>query len=452
VPRDGAAETPPGQAAPELISADAWRSGRVGDGVGITLEGDDPNGDIVRIGVRFLDGDGQALSCFDSDADGVPDTAEGSARIDTPVGNKPSFTGTAWFPGILQWCPTAVRYQIWLQDSANLLSAAIESDILGQVELPAGTDCTPTLLGSRCAVGAACMGNPPQCAPAQPPSISRLAYLQVPGGVRIAAEGTDPSQLLTQLNLDFFDGAGGPVSVDQDGDGTGDGSSIEAACADASHDGLFALGWSPVGAFAATVKRLVAIPAGGGLVGAAVDAKLTPVTARATSAACDYAGFDSCGTGSVCYPGIKGKVNTCVGVGAARGKQQTGVTVLSPTGKLRASGIAAGTSLWDAPAGCQPSDPLGTPEGVVFLHLVAPQPQLTVTTDLPGTNFDTAIYVIKNYVGTTTPAVLGCNDDGPSAPTSTLTLQNLAAGDYLIVVDSFSPRGGSFEVRIIPGS
>lgn len=448
---DAATEARAGQVAPQLVSANAWRSGQVGDGVGVTLEGADPNGDVVRIGIRFLDGEGQPLACFDSDADGVPDSSEGSGRIDTPVGNKPSFVGTAWFPGILQWCPDAVRYQLWLEDAAGLSSAEIESDVMEQVELGAGAECNPTLLGSRCAEGWACMGEPPVCAATVAPGLTRLAYLQVSGAVRIAAEGTDPAQLLSRLTLDFLDGSGGPVSVDQDGDGTGDGASMDASCVDASRGGVFALNWSPTGAFAATVKRLVATPAGGGLVGAAMDAKLTPVTTRGSGAACDYAGFDTCGTGSVCYPGIKGKVNTCVGLGAARAKQQTGISVLSPTSKLRAAGVALGTSLWEAPAGCQPGDPEGMPEGVMLLHLVAPQPQLIVTTELPGTDFDSAVYVIKNYAAAT-PTVLGCNDDGPAAPTSTLTLQNLAAGDYLIVVDSFRPRGGNFEVRIIPGS
>ncbi len=449
--RDGAAERAEGgQAAPGLTAAAAWRSGASGDDVALALEGADPDGDIVRIAVRFLDEQGSPLNCFDTDADGVPDSSEGSARIDTPLGGKASFAGSAWLNGILQWCPGAAGCLVWLEDAGGRRSEEREAAVAPQTELGTGAGCSPTLMGDRCSAGLACTGQPPTCAPAVAPVLTRLAYLQLATGVRIAVDGTDESHLLARLSLDFLDAAGAPVSVDQDGDGIGDGTTMDAACAEASHDGLFAFTLWPAGAFGSAVKRLQATPMGGGLSGPPLEAKLTAVATRGIGAACDYAGFDACASNYVCSPGIKGKVNTCLGLSAARGKKNTGAPVLSPAGKLRASGLAEGTSLWDAPSGCQPNDPVGTPEGVAILHLTAAQAELTLTTDLPGTAFDTALYVVKDYAGSV-PTVLGCNDDGPASPTSTLTLRDLVAGDYLIVVDSFTARAGNFEVRIVPG-
>ena len=111
-----------------------------------------------------------------------------------------------------------------------------------------------------------------------------------------------------------------------------------------------------------------------------------------------------------------------------------------------ATGHARGVSLWDPPAECLAASALGRPEGLVRLHLAAPMASLTISTAVEETNFDTALYLLPG-AGDSEDSPLGCNDDATGSA-STLTVENLPAGDYTIVVDSKSMTGGRFGVKL----
>ncbi len=43
---------------------------------------------------------------------------------------------------------------------------------------------------------------------------------------------------------------------------------------------------------------------------------------------------------------------------------------------------------------------------------------------------------------------LGCDDDGTTSSASTVTLTNLSAGEYTVVVDTWNQAGGHFELAV----
>jgi len=89
---------------------------------------------------------------------------------------------------------------------------------------------------------------------------------------------------------------------------------------------------------------------------------------------------------------------------------------------------------------------MGRPEGVARLHLAKAASTLTITTALPETTSDTILYLLPACAAAdATP--LGCNDDATGF-SSTLTLTNVPAGDYAIVVDMAQPAGGRFGVQV----
>ena len=69
-----------------------------------------------------------------------------------------------------------------------------------------------------------------------------------------------------------------------------------------------------------------------------------------------------------------------------------------------------------------------------------------ITTALPETDFDTAVFVVP-ATATTSAASLGCNDDMQGF-SSTLELSNVPAGDYIVVVEAVSPKGGHFGISV----
>jgi len=60
---------------------------------------------------------------------------------------------------------------------------------------------------------------------------------------------------------------------------------------------------------------------------------------------------------------------------------------------VEVGGIAAGASAYEPPAMCQTTSVSRRPESVFRIVLEEPKTLLRVTTNLPGTNFDTIVYV-----------------------------------------------------------
>ncbi len=89
---------------------------------------------------------------------------------------------------------------------------------------------------------------------------------------------------------------------------------------------------------------------------------------------------------------------------------------------------------------------MGRPEGLVRLHLATAVASLTISTAVEETNFDTVVYLLPG-AGDTEDSPIDCNDDAAGSA-GAITLHDLNAGDYTIVVDSKSMLGGQFGVKL----
>ena len=137
----------------------------------------------------------------------------------------------------------------------------------------------------------------------------------------------------------------------------------------------------------------------------------------------------------------------CTSASAVRSLKLAAAPLLDPSrGPAQAFGTVEGVSLWDAPIGCVGNDAVGRPESVARLHLAAAVSELVLTTALPETDFDTAVYLIPAGAATSATA-LGCNDD-EKGYSSALTLSNVPAGDYTVVIESIQRRGGHFGLSV----
>ncbi len=137
---------------------------------------------------------------------------------------------------------------------------------------------------------------------------------------------------------------------------------------------------------------------------------------------------------------------------------------------LGAWGQAAGPSLFEPPTGCTVPSAVYRPESLLSLSLVADVSTLTLSTATPETDFDTILYVLPSCTPLPTSATdlaetdggavtsgidsgaiaaLGCNDDvDGQGYASTLVLNNVPAGNYIVVVDSFGYQGGHYGLTI----
>ncbi len=169
--------------------------------------------------------------------------------------------------------------------------------------------------------------------------------------------------------------------------------------------------------------------------------------ARAAGQSCDVNGFDSCAPGNICAPGLADVTNMCAVIGTHRNAKCNAGAGLDPAkGITKAFGRTAGSSVWDAPTGCVGAEIANMPESVVRLQLTKPAATLTVTTALPETDHDTAVFVLSGCAESSATA-LGCNDD-TQGYSSSVTLKNVPAGLYMIVIESVQMRGGQWGVSV----
>ncbi|MFO0672014.1 MAG: hypothetical protein U0235_20720 [Polyangiaceae bacterium] len=167
---------------------------------------------------------------------------------------------------------------------------------------------------------------------------------------------------------------------------------------------------------------------------------------RELGAACDSRGFDACAKDALCAPRANGY--TCALESDVRRDACATAPALDPAiGKNVTDGEVSAPTLWDAPLGCVQAGALGAPypEAYVRLHLDAPEAALTLTTNDPATDLDTVLFVVPSCQGRSATPV-ACNDDDLGTTNSRLVLENLAAGDYIVVVQSASSARGHFRL------
>ena len=263
--------------------------------------------------------------------------------------------------------------------------------------------------------------------------------------------GEEADEDIASVSIEFLDNASTPKTVvltGEDQDGTS-ASSISVDARGGAFGTTFFVEAFPASSFVSKVPKK-SPPTAVDLVGRSSSRTITAlatIPTRSLGQACDSDGFDACTTNAVCFPGIRSESNKCKAASTTRTDKCKAAPVLDPSkGITRAYGTVAGVSLWDAPVSCVPNDATGRPEAAIQLHLAVAAPSLTITTALPETSFDTAVYMIPSCAPSSA-AALGCNDDAKGYA-SELVLKNVPAGDYTIVVESVQMRGGRFGVAV----
>jgi len=412
----------------------------------LQIQGGDPAEQTTEAHVQLLDSAGAPVIAFDTNWDGVLDSDATLLHFDQSTLGQKTFTSTITLPDLFAGDPNIASAVVALSNVWQELSPSVVAMLDPQTIAALNASCDPDEVSNRCVAGLSCTGTTPTCQPASAPSLTRVAYYggTVPTEV---FEGADPGGALSSIDVAFLDANGNPVDVD-----LGDGTLVASISLPANGvtDPTFSLVNDPAQTFATTVSKISASPTDSlGRVGAAVTADLATQPLAATARACDPTGLIGCYATDACSPGIVGANNVCGGVATLQAAKCAAAPDASTAGMLAAWGVSQGVSLWDPPIGCILPTEVGHPEALVTLKLAKAVTMLTVSTGVPETNFDTVLYVLPSCASSSSQA-LGCNDDAPGKGyASTVTLMNVAAGTYTIVVDSAGPVAGQFGLTVV---
>jgi hypothetical protein len=419
-------------------------SGRQGDDVVFGIQGSDPTGKTTEAQVKLVDSTGMPVIAFDTNWDGVPDSAEQRVHFDTSTLGQTSFQTTITLSHALGSAPRIGGAAVALSDNHGTLSTAANVTLAQQPVSQLGASCDPASVANRCAAGLSCSGATPTCVAGTAPTLTRVGYYSGDNPAELIL-GSDPDEDIASLEVDFLDANNKAVSVDLSGDGT-PASSILLDAHDIPGQTFFYEN-DPVLSFTTEVPKISVKPTDAeGRAGAPVVASLSVQPVIMIGLSCDPYGFTTCAKGSACSPSIPGAVNECTAISPLQAAKVSGAQLATSDGILAAWGPATGVSLWDPPVGCAAPTAVGRPEGLVTVQLGSPANALTISTAMPETDFDTVLYVLPS--GTTDPTnALGCNDDTQGF-TSTVTLTNVSAGTYVVIVDSAGPGGGHFGLSV----
>jgi hypothetical protein len=424
-------------------------SDRHGTSLYFTVQGNDPNAETTEAEVELQDASGSPVVAFDTDWDGVADSAKTRLHFGASTLGAKNFSQTITLPGLYANVPKVAQAVVSLVDQSGNVGTPATVMLEQQPVVNSGASCDPHEVTNRCADGLVCLGTGDAgtnatCQTASPPSLTQVAYYGGNSPAQIFL-GSDPAEDLETIVVAFEDSTGNSISVDLSGDGT--------IASSVSLNALTATGQSfyfednPVSSFTTQVPKISVTPIDSqGHSGPAVVATLSNQPVRSNGQMCDAYGVTACSTNSACSPGIVGAANTCSAVSSLQMTKCTSATAALTTGQLAAWGLVQGTSLWDPPAGCALASEVGHPETVLSLKLTQNVSTLTLSTAMPETDFDTILYVLPSCA-TSSATALGCNDD-TQGYSSTLTLTNVAAGTYYVVVDSANSQAGHFGLSI----
>lgn len=446
---DAGPDAPGPNGEPAITALEARTVGRTGEDLLVTVGGADAEGDVLYVTISFFDRVGAPLAATDLDGNGTPD-ASGRALFAEPVSGETSFTGHLSFPGLIGREPNLASVRLYLEDAGGHLSPEVTAQVLEQAVLEFGQSCDPEGILNRCQAPFSCRSDPPSCLEGLPPEITQFAYLRDDNGPRMLFFGTDPDNDVASIFLEFLDDAGNPTTVDLDNDDTPESTSLDVDVRGNGADGEFFHAIQSAVGFDTLVPKLAATATDEqGHTGARVLASIANTPVRSAGQACDLRGFfDTCANNTVCVLTADGSRSTCQNVNTAITQACNEAPVLDPAGTTSTLLYLQGGSRFDPPSGCASQDPTGNPDGLARLHLEQGVPALTITTDRPGTQLDSILYVYAGC-GVPTSEALGCNDDARSGVfASTVHLTNVPPGDYMIVVDSWTEGAGTADLAI----
>jgi hypothetical protein len=418
---------------------------RHGDTILFTVKGSDPAGQTTEAHVRLLDSSNMPVTAFDTNWDGIADSAEQRLHFDQSTLGQKTFTQTITLPELYANHPSIASAVVSLSDASGKLSLPVTATLFPQPVDQLGDACDPNVTTDRCAEGMGCSGKPPTCQAGAAPTIASVAYFGGANPTELFV-GTDHDEDLATITVNFLDAAGKSLTIDLSGSGNFFASSIVLDATGATGQTFF-LDNDPVARFASMVPKISAVTTDSlGRTGAPVVATLAIQPLQANGQSCDPRGFTACAIGLACSPGVVGAANTCAGVPRLQADKCNAAPLSTATGVLAAWGLAGGPSLWDPPPGCSNPAYVNRSEGVVALKLDHAATTLTLSTATPETDFDTILYVLPGCPSSSKDA-LGCNDNAQGYA-STVTLTNVPAGVYLVVVDSAGPHLGHFGLTV----
>lgn len=430
--------------APELTSATAQVSGRTGKDLRVGIVGKDRNVDIVGARLQLVDLAGNVV------LDGAQHPVEVALTFDTRrwVGETLTASGSA--RGLFNGYQGIGQVIVKLVDASSLLSTEQTATVTEQAIRALGESCDTTFVANRCAPSFGCRGSPATCQEGLAPTIARMAFFRNAAGPMILLEGVEPEDDLSTIKFEFQNAQGATIEIDSDGNDVPDLSQFDLDAQGTAVDGTYFIRLQAGVGLDTQVPFLVAKATDSAGHQSAVK-KVAPSNppVRAAGQTCDPRGFDVCGANLACSPGVVGATNKCTSAATLHTAECAGAPVLVvTTAGASVVGQADGVSLYDAPLGCSSNDPRDRPEGLVTVRLPTRANSLTLTTARPGTTFDTTMYVLTGCPIDASEALL-CADDGANSSASTLTLTDLPAGDYQVVIDSFGYAGGTFELHAI---
>ncbi len=297
--------------------------------------------------------------------------------------------------------------------------------------------------------------GPPAVDGTDAPTITAAGFYTDELGKRILISGSDKNGDIDTYTIAFFTDANGTMPADVHTTGVGTDPTAQSTSGPIPHDEAlqaFVLKLTPgdeVFDVAASIK--VTVTDKGGRSSAAMLAKRGP--APMAGASCDPTyGFNRCATTSVCAPANNGNYS-CQGLSSARmaACNSTSVLTLHPPSVLSVTGTLNAVSYWDMPGSCLGGGgaTTGFADRIIKLQLDAPASKVILTTGMigqpNGPQFDAVLY--KLDACNTNPAA--CVDQNCTCGQYDLTLNNVPAGDTLIVVDSYpvaEATGGNFTV------
>ncbi len=446
---DGPAPT---NTTPALDVFNAHVTGRDGDDITLSASGTDAEGDVLFLAAHFTNDAGDSVDVFDTHWNGIADQPEDRLLFDASLLGHPRFSGTVTLSGFASRFQDATKVTMHLEDSAGNVSEDQTVSIGQQVEKTLSESCDPDIITSRCERGLSCTGTKPTCHSGQAPALVNALYMRASDGPRLLANGGDPDDDLAVLRLEFFDAANAPVKIDLNGDQIPDASSWDLDAYGVSNHGSFFLRDQLGLGFEVISPKMKVTPIDGeGNTGTTKSINIAAPLEQVDRHACDPRGFDTCVAADLCAPGVVGAQNTCTASTTVHKTVCAAAPVLDPAKSVTAAyGRAEGVSLWDPPSGCTQPGWTHRPEGIAKVHLSTLAHHLTLTTALPETRSDTVLYFMPDTVpncGAPVTSKTLCNDD-TTGYSSTISATNVAAGDYIVIVDSVSESGGSYGLLL----
>jgi hypothetical protein len=434
--------------------------GRFGGDVRIDVDGMAFGSSATSLRLQLFGSDGAPVPLADLDGDGKADVGAVEYPLSSPI---PTAGGKAFvlLSGAMASHPEIARVDVTWVDNKGVGSNTGSANLVAQPVKNLNELCDATYLDDRCDEGLGCKGTlPTVCKQGEAPSIGMAGYFSDELGARVLVIAQDPDDDVLSYVLRFLDAGGSPVNViDNDGNGIPEASSLESQVTAIGQGGsvFLPISLSENAASLAAKVEVTVTDRGGRMSPAKVLTKAAaPLRNRGQS--CDTRQFDRCATGNVCSATGTSTTGSCVATDTARTAACKAALVLTPVdGMASVRGTIGTPSLWDVPTGgCSVNDPVNRPEALAKFTLAQKATRVTLSTNYAYTSFDTTLYVLSSC--SAAPTVAWCDDDRPTGITpephterAALTLMNLPAGEYFVVVDSFPSMltGTGFQLSLL---